>query len=1036
MRRIYSTDDIIGHTITNSEADFHLILIENKGKFPDYTDRDSLTAQLFHNLKADIEQWAGFRLQLTVLTVREALISRENPYPAISKALNRLKTGFSQQNEGVMVVGKELSVRISAKAYHFLNVILPNVDTPKAEFLRISKPVNDDRSWMISVPSYLWAKIGSSVRGDSSGINLLGFIYRGAKALYNGQTELSIYKNMRNWHKGKYSKIVVINTLKKFNEFMAKLKLATIVSLDAETDNLQRIDNTILSFQFLLANVKPPEIDANFECWFLPVEHPDTPWTRSDLKEIRKQLKAFFERQAHQQTHVYANGKFDLHQLMDWLKLRHYGAAMYDVQAGSYGLEENQILLKSISVRPYALEHMETCAEYVRPSDLVIRKADRARMREFSLEDICMYGVIDVVTPYFLMCEQIRVAEEREYPNFYTFVTHQIGRMIQAMTIMEHNGIAIDMEYLESIASPVGPLADQIREAVKEIEETKEAKKANQLVLKRNPNYQSKGLFGTANMKVWNIRKDEHKRALFFDVCKLEPVSYQSDGETGKLDAKFQKTYRHHPVVKKFTAYQKLSKLKNAFADSIYDFLQNDNDMKIDKRLRMTFVFLDILSGRSATRRPSTQQLPTHGKNAKIIKKQFIARLKRILGKTDFAAHEVRVSGNLSNDKAICATVDLINEKTLEFRIAIGSKEKIDSMFADLESKYDLHVLNYETFFSVKITKKDPRRQDAKVAIFSVTYGAKAPSVANKMREEALVAAEDMLVNSREASKLLSSGLILPPEEIERLKKNALQEEEVEALEKKIRYLKSDKAKDEYLEKATELLAVLEKKWSGLSNHIEDLCAEVRVDHVLFGPHGRPRHLWGHASPDKFAGFAMDRRAFNSKGQGFASDYGFVSIYLFNSVKWKLCDSRGYKTDILTVNAVHDSAMNDMAFQFFPIYTYMQEHAMTTLAEGYYKKHFGIQTPSHYGFDLEAGTDESKLITWNKRPADLPSFVSTLGEMANIPKKELQLVIEDANRIGDLRLEELKSNHRGYNMRLLNEGFWEKTIPKLNCFKG
>lgn len=1005
MKLKYNTDDMIIHTISNKEANYHLILLENRNKLPDFTDSDDLIAQLYHNLAADLSRWTGTPIELTVVTLTDFILTRGNPFPALKKALKAMKSGFSEKNEGVIVAGTEIANHITPKPYRFLNVVLP-YNNKKPALPR--KPVDDNRNWMISVPSFLWTKISRSVKDDGAGINLLGYIYRGCLALIDGQTEMSIYNQMKAYHRGDFGEPIVVDTMAKFKKFMKDLKIHDILSIDSETDNLQRINNEILSLQFVLANGIPPEVDKNLKMYFLPWEHDDTPWTGKELKLIKKELRNHFERVAHQQTHVYQNAKFDIHQLTSILNLRNYAAELYDVSAGSFSLEENQKILKSINISAYALEHMEQCAEYVRPSDLVIKKSDRSRMREFSLPDICRYGVIDVLTPYFLMCEQVAAANARKYPNFFKFVTKQIGHMIYAMTVMEHNGIPINKGYLQQIASPVGPLADQIRSAVEDIKEMKQTKQANIEIAKDNPNWQSKGLFGSVTApQIWDIRKKVHLRKLFFDVCNLEPLSFQKDGE-GKLDARFQKTYRHHPVVKKFTEYQKLTKLKTAFADAIYGYLTEDPDMMSDERLRPFFTYLDVLTGRSSTVRPSTQQIPMHGKNAKIIKQQFETIKKRVLGKTDYAAHEVRVSGNLSEDEAILNTVDTINDMTLKFRIAVGPD--VEKTGATLKADGDIHVRNYFTFFEVKITKEDPRRQDAKVAVFSVTYGAKAGSVARKMLEEALTSAEDKLL------------ICTDPKEAKKLK----------AL---VQYLKSEDAQQDYYEKAVELLDVLAKRWKGLSEHIEELCAEVRVEHVLFGPHGRPRHLWGHISPDKFAGFAMDRRAFNSKGQGYASDIGYQAIYLMNQAKWKLFDSRRLKTDILTINAVHDSAMNDMAFQYFPIYTYLQEHSMTTLAEGFYKKHFGIKTRSHYGFDMEAGMNESNLISWNKRPADLPDFTKKLGEMSEVSPKMLKKTVEDAEIIAELRLGELKSNHKGYVMRLLDDSWYDRFVPRLNCFQ-
>jgi hypothetical protein len=358
----------------------------------------------------------------------------------------------------------------------------------------------------------------------------------------------------------------------------------------------------------------------------------------------------------------------------------------------------------------------------------------------------------------------------------------------------------------------------------------------------------------------------------------------------------------------------------------------------------------------------------------------------------------------------ITSISEIGEEETFDISVDMGDSAFEPCFFANGILVHNCQ--NYMIFFNKKITKKDPRRQDAKTAVFSVSYGAKEGSVARKMKEEVLTALEDKLFNG-----------------------NDLPEEEKKALRKKIAYLKTEEADKEYLQQAKDLLEVLSQKWGGLTDYINEMNENTAKTHVLFGPHGRPRHLWGHSSPDRFAKYAMDRRGFNSASQGFASDIGFVSIYLFNRTKFELFDSRGLKTDIMSCNAVHDSAMADMHFRFLPLYTYLQEHSMITIAEEYYKRIFGITAHTKYGFDLEAGIHEAEMTEWNKRPADLPTFVETIGKKLEMPTALFESVLEDAHTIGALRLKELKSNHQGYIFSLENENTYQRIVPKLNCFK-
>src|SRR5690606_30441267 len=112
---------------------------------------------------------------------------------------------------------------------------------------------------------------------------LLGFIVRAGYVLMHRQTEGSIYKKMRNYHKGFYGELTIVQTRKQFDQMMDDLESKKYVSIDTETDNLNRIENTMLAMQFATVNTK----DDIPTMWVLPGEHSETPWDRETYKYIK-----------------------------------------------------------------------------------------------------------------------------------------------------------------------------------------------------------------------------------------------------------------------------------------------------------------------------------------------------------------------------------------------------------------------------------------------------------------------------------------------------------------------------------------------------------------------------------------------------------------------------------------------------------------------------------------------------------------------------------------------------------------------------
>lgn len=113
-----------------------------------------------------------------------------------------------------------------------------------------------------------------------------------------------------------------------------RLQTKRLVAIDTETTSLRRIGNTILTIQFGFDGVTG---------WVLPVAHPESPLSPKLLREILEFLRDYFER-ADRAVHVYINAPFDIHQLIDLLKLRWYNHDVYDCQTGSFCFDPQTIV--------------------------------------------------------------------------------------------------------------------------------------------------------------------------------------------------------------------------------------------------------------------------------------------------------------------------------------------------------------------------------------------------------------------------------------------------------------------------------------------------------------------------------------------------------------------------------------------------------------------------------------------------------------------------------------------------------------------
>ena len=927
--------------------------------------------------------------------------------------------------------------------YNYLNLLLPNKSSTKKLKFKLIFDLPENVGFAISTPSHLFAMpfFGSK----DSGPAMMGFVYKAAYAGLTGQNEGNIYSTLNQYNKpiknqetSPRENVRIIKTLKQFDKFFETLQNSKFVSIDTETRSLARVNSDILTVQFACvsnevfkqhkSNLHDIPIE-NIQVFTLPVTHPDTPWDGKDLTYIKTKLKSYLEQSQKQSvTHIYVNAKFDLHQLLNLTGFEFYKHGIYDVQAGEFSLEENGRLTSLMNIQYYSLEAIENRYGYDRPNDLIIAKSDRSNMVQFSIEEISDYGCIDVVSPLYLFFEQVKIAKEREYPNFPLFITQQMGKMLLVMTVMEHNGIPIDMDYLKSISSPHGSLQTLITESANELYETPKALKLNKSYLeadgiKTDTQGYVVSFAGKQRVQRFSLQKQDHLQDFFFKELKLQPVNIRKDGG-GSLNKAFQKRHRHELEVAKYSNYQKLIKLKSAFATAIYDYMVKASDNS-DGRLRPQFHYRTVLTGRSSSSSPSSQQIPTHGKQAKIIKRQFCARPGYVLNKNDMSGHEVRTSGNLGLDTALTGAVDSVNQVWHEYRTGSSVFAKKLEESGELERRGDIHIANAKVFFGIDIDKKHPSRQLAKASVFAVTYGSKERSMGITMLEQARTSLEDKVRELRP-----KFGTLTDQEKLQ------LQKDE-----QQVAYLYSEEAETEYIQKAKDLLKTLFDKWCILAEYIKNLQKTAKRENVIFGPHGRPRHLWGYFHPDRFVRFAMDRRAFNSVSQGFASDIGYIGMYLFYETMF-MFKSKGFDLKTKQCSAVHDSQLNDCPYVVLPLVLYLTEHCMVGLNAKYYKDKFGIWPETMYSCDLECGPYESNMEGYNKRPKDLSDYCRIIGEMCNIHPDVIEKVCADAETIGKLRLSELRNttyladeNKPDVCELVVNPETFDIIVPRLEMWK-
>jgi DNA polymerase I-like protein with 3'-5' exonuclease and polymerase domains len=801
---------------------------------------------------------------------------------------------------------------------------------------------------------------------------------------------------------------IIIRNMNEWKNLYQRIIKAKVVSVDTETESLNRVkDNRILTVHFSL-NKKIS--------YCLPLYHKDSPFKGSEIEIIKADLAEWLQN-GESRFLIFQNAKFDIIMFRRDLNIKYINHRIWDISSAEFCLSENRKWLAQARVTLtgkdiYTLEHLALNYGGEAYLEGDVSKSDRSRMAELDLDKIAIYAGKDTVYPYCIAQFQLQEATRRgsNYDKFELTVTELCSDMTLVFADMETNGALVDSAYIRQLLMPNSKFMQMIDELRRSFKDFKSAKRANKILLEKTGKNYKTGLFGDiAEGWVFDINKDEHLQLLFFEILQLKIVDYKKI-KGGKLDKKFVSEYEGTvPEVARLAEHRKLKTLLNTYIKGINKFLLEEPDC-FDSRLRASYSFLFILTLRCSASRPSLQNIPSRGKNAKIIKREFIAPPNKILLKGDFNAHEVRGWGNISKDKNIAKSFQpgieirrklriLFNQDDekhsaiLEYMDRIKWKEITDpeeklklakksnfpdelKLILELESRGDIHRMNYERFFGVPANQvNDEQRQSVKEVAFGTLYGKSAPGLAATVfKKELKKIAKAYGEDSEEYTNALFT----------------------------------------YTAKAQKLINVMfdnfaeGKKWIDKQN--EDGAATLENVSIF----GAVRHLSGYLHTEKQIHGRMNRRGPNTLIQGPSSNIGFTGARLMQKIDYAL-SKRGINLGWIHSNVVHDSLENESRIDMLPLTAYYIEHCMTTLSYKRIRDTYGFDMPIQMEFDLEIGGSLANMVKYDySRTSMLNGVEKSLSWMEQelkyeIPKKKYLKAVEyNFDIIWPYRLKELE----------------------------
>ena len=696
-------------------------------------------------------------------------------------------------------------------------------------------------------------------------------------------------------------KCIKINTLEKFDKMLAILKKKSCVAIDTESSSLNRVANTMLTIQFAYSADK---------AFFLPYKHYDTPFTSKDLEYIKNKLAEYFLESANK-LHIYCNANFDIPLIRKELEIPFYPTEIWDVQAGEYALDENMVELATATGNGYYnLGNLAIQYGFDGYHRGKFGKEDRVGISKVTLDTpgLVEYACYDVSLLIAMREQQLLRAAEEKHTKYENVVKNLIGNTIHTFSTMNVNGILIDQPYLWGLSSSNSPINQEVLKMEDALLSSEEIRKAEKLIGK-DSNIPTSTLFGDVIKRTtFSLRKKLHLRTLFFKVLKLEPINVGADGPS--LDKEFQEEYRDNPLVSAYTNLNKAKKIRDAFVKSLIKIVSKNEDAKLTGRIRSSYKYLMVVTGRTSSTDPNLQQIPAHGKLAGYIKRAFVASPGTIFIKVDYSAHEVRGLALVGNDKVLAGAfqrgLDLYDEYL---------KNPTPYALKKHAEEGDIHIINACFFFGLKpheVTKLI--RQSVKAVVFGLIYGRSAPSIAaalGRPLEEVEDVMKKFFARFRDGAKWLKGT-------VEFARKNA------------------------FVEAPT-----------GLRRHL--------------WPYLLPQTNETKRDYESLAA-ACDRRANNSPIQGMGSGIGysaarFLENWTFSRFKkWSL---KHKKLPIRNQNMVHDSMEHEVEYSHIGYALEMIQHSLTKGVQSYCIDKFGMKFPVDLSIEMDIGGTLDNVEKWD-----------------------------------------------------------------------
>jgi DNA polymerase-1 len=464
-------------------------------------------------------------------------------------------------------------------------------------------------------------------------------------------------------------KYQLIDTLDAVKELAERFKKAELLSVDLETSEIDRLYCEIVGIALS---------DKERTGFYIPVYGKSKEQINRKKEDDQNLLFAIPDKEEDDENEI--KGKLKVYEVLDILKpvfdsseIKKCGQNIkYDAFIlMRYGVELKPIvfdsMLASYVLNPYDKHNLDALSEKwlnykpIPISSLIGEKKSKQKsMKSLDPKDIVDYASEDADLALrlrnILFAELkkenlLKLAEDLEFP------------LVEVLTRMEYNGVAIDTDALKDISS-------QIKANTKELSEK---------------------IIDEAGTK-FNIDSTQQLSHILFEKLMIPPVKKTKTGYSTDVQVLTQlaETY---PIAEYVLEYRQLKKLLSTYVEALPKLIYPPTG-----RIHTTFNQTVAATGRLSSTDPNLQNIPIRSDLGKEIRRAFVPKDRDgIIFSADYSQVELRIMAY------IC-----------------GDKQLIESF----KNGLDIHSATASRLFNVELDKVDQdMRRIAKTVNFGIMYG-------------------------------------------------------------------------------------------------------------------------------------------------------------------------------------------------------------------------------------------------------------------------------------------------------------------------